>query len=91
MVITILDSYLLFRIHFFLQCFTSNCFISPSQLTVFLVTMECQMVPVSLALLVHTSQTKGSTECIKCPYRRSQTEPGAVLESQCNDICKSIN
>ena len=51
--------YCLGYIFFFLQCFTSNCFISPSQLTVFLVTMECQMVPVSLALVVNSSQTKG--------------------------------
>lgn len=34
---------------------------------------------------------EGSAECNKCPYRRSQTELGAVLESQCIDICESEN
>ena len=29
-----------------------------------------------------------STECVKCPYRVSSTEPGAVRESQCIDICE---
>lgn len=32
---------------------------------------------------------EGSTECVNCPYRRSQTEPGTVIESQCIDICES--
>ena len=34
---------------------------------------------------------EGSTDCLKCPYRLSKTEPGAVLESHCIDICKSEN
>lgn len=31
---------------------------------------------------------EGSTECVKCPYRVSSTEPGAVRESHCSDICE---
>ena len=34
---------------------------------------------------------QGNTECIKCPYIRSQTDLGAVLESQCIDICECEN
>lgn len=29
---------------------------------------------------------EGSTECVKCPYRVSSTEPGAVRESQCIEM-----
>jgi len=29
---------------------------------------------------------EGSTECLKCPFRLSLTEPGALRESQCIDI-----
>ena len=31
---------------------------------------------------------EGSTECLKCPFLLSLTEPGALRESQCIDICK---
>ena len=30
----------------------------------------------------------GSTKCLQCPYRVSYTEPGALRESQCIDICE---
>lgn len=29
---------------------------------------------------------EGSTECVKCPYRVSSTEPGAVRQSQCIEM-----